>query len=197
MEHRHAVAESSPEAADGLRRERDLRDEHDDATTSLERGRCSLQVDLGLAAPGRSVQEHVTTRSVERGDDAVDGVPLGGRQLLRLGLAGKRIATRRLPWVSAARAGVGSDESQRARGRRAVVVGKPERKLDERGRHAIDDLAGVGDRNTLGSVDVGRHDNPANATAAERDRQTRRHGAISSGTSYVNGRASARAVTSG
>ena len=54
-----AVAEAGAEAADRLRRERDLRDEHDRAASPLERGRARLDVDLGLAAAGRAVEQEV------------------------------------------------------------------------------------------------------------------------------------------
>ena len=67
MEDRHAVAEPRPEAANRLRRQRDLRDEDDHAQPALEsRGR-GLKVDLGLPAPGRAVEQEVPA-SVERLD---------------------------------------------------------------------------------------------------------------------------------
>ena len=61
-----AVAEARPEAAEGLRRERDLRDEHDRAAPALERGRAGLEVDLGLAAAGRAGEQQVAAAGVER-----------------------------------------------------------------------------------------------------------------------------------
>ena len=86
-----------------LRRERDLRNEHDRAAPALERRRAGLQVDLGLAAAGRAVEEEVgALPGVECADDAVERrrcVPL----TRRLGLARQRVALRR---AAAARRGL-------------------------------------------------------------------------------------------
>ena len=73
MEDRHLVAEAGPEASDGLRRERDLRDEDDHAEAALERRPSGLQVHLGLSTPGGSVEQEVTApfeRFAEAGDRA-------------------------------------------------------------------------------------------------------------------------------
>ena len=59
VQDRHGVAEAGAKAADRLRRERDLRHEHDRAQPTLERGRRGLEVDLGLAAAGRPVEQEV------------------------------------------------------------------------------------------------------------------------------------------
>ena len=65
MQDRDAVAEARAEATHRLGCQRDLRDEHDDASVTRERGRGSLEVDLGLAAPGRPVEENVAAAGVE------------------------------------------------------------------------------------------------------------------------------------
>ena len=57
VQQRHGVAEARLEARDGLRRERDLRHEHDHAAPALERVRAGAQVDLGLAGAGDAVQQ--------------------------------------------------------------------------------------------------------------------------------------------
>src|ERR687887_651546 len=62
VEQSDAVAEAGPEAAQRLRREGDLRDEHDRAAPALERRRARLEVDLRLAAAGGAVEEDVPAR---------------------------------------------------------------------------------------------------------------------------------------
>ena len=57
VHHRHPLAEALDEAPRRLRRERDLRHQHDRRAAALERGRHRAQVDLGLAAAGDAVQE--------------------------------------------------------------------------------------------------------------------------------------------
>ena len=78
VQDRDRVAEARAETTDRLRRERDLGDEHDRPEAALE-GRCRrLEIDLGLAAPGRAVEQEVSAPLVERGRHP------GERQLLRL-----------------------------------------------------------------------------------------------------------------
>ena len=70
MEDRDPVAEAGAEAADGLRRQPDLGDEHDRAQPPLERRVARLEVHLGLAAAGRAVQEEIRAEPlVHRADD--------------------------------------------------------------------------------------------------------------------------------
>ena len=197
-----AIATSSPkrcaEPPERLRRQRDLRDEDDRA---LARARASRRTPGGRPrscrspwARGAGGARHPrrappTTRST--------AAALRRRQLLRLRLARQRLADRRRSSLRR-RAGVrGATSDERARGRRAVVVGEPERELDELSRKPLDDSS--------------RPRRPRRREARRRRSRRRRRGAVrpprrtdttapratSSGTSYVNGRASARAETSG
>ena len=145
VQHGDALAEAGGEASDRLGRERDLRHEHDRAAPTLERRGAGAEVDLGLAAARRPVQEDVPAAGVERGDDPLDGVDLGVGQPLGLRLAGKRVARRGRPPLAATGPLVRRHERERAGGRRPVVLGEPERELDERRRNLVDDRAGGGD----------------------------------------------------
>ena len=87
VENRDPIAEACTKASDGLRRQRDLRDEHDDGAPPLERCGRRLQIDLGLPASGRPMEQNVTSRAVERSHDPRDSVALFRRQLVRFGLA--------------------------------------------------------------------------------------------------------------
>ncbi len=69
VQQRDGVAEARLEAPDGLRRERDLRHEHDHARAALERRRGRAQVDLGLARAGDAVEQVRAARG-DRGDRA-------------------------------------------------------------------------------------------------------------------------------
>ena len=169
VEDRDPVAEACAEASDGLRRQRDLRDEHDDGAPPLERCGGRLQVDLGLPASGRPMEQNVTSRAVERSHDPRDGVALLRRQLVRLGLADEP-AARRLARRTAPRTRMRSDQRQRPRRRRSVVVGEPERELDERRRHPVDDGARIGDVDTAGSRDVEVDHDAPHAARAELNR---------------------------
>ena len=59
VEQGDAVAEARREAADGLRRERDLGHQHDRAAPALERRLGGGEVDLGLAGAGDAVQQEL------------------------------------------------------------------------------------------------------------------------------------------
>ena len=138
VEQRDAFAEARAEAADGLRRERDLRHEHDRAEPALERGRAGLEVDLGLAAAGRAVEEEVGRRRRRRAR-----VRCGRRRAVACprdapapALACERLAHAGLRALAARLSLQRRDERERARRRRAVVVRDPERELDERLRAA-------------------------------------------------------------
>ena len=96
VQHGDAVAEARSEAADRLRRERDLGDEHDHASPLLERGLRRLEVDLGLAAAGRAVEQEATALAVERLGQPGQRVELRLRQLCGPGLAAQRVPVGRL-----------------------------------------------------------------------------------------------------
>jgi hypothetical protein len=57
MKDRDAVAEPFPESARSLRGEGDLWHEHDRRPFLIERGGCSTQIDLRLAASRNAVQQ--------------------------------------------------------------------------------------------------------------------------------------------
>ena len=57
VQHRHDVPEARLEAAHRLRRERDLRHQHDRAPAGGQRGLHGLEVHLGLARPGHPVEQ--------------------------------------------------------------------------------------------------------------------------------------------
>ncbi len=78
------------------------------------------------------------TPSSSADDDALDGRALLGRERLGLGLAGERLALGGRGPLAARRAAHRRDELERARGRRAVVVGDPEREVDERRRDLVE-----------------------------------------------------------
>jgi len=170
VQHGDALAESRTEAADGLRRERDLRDEDDDTAAAFQRRRGSLKVDLGLAAPRRPLEEHMAAPLVERGDDSLDGIALRLRQRLRLELAAERIACGRRTQRPAARALVRRDQREGPRGGRAVVVGNPERQFDELRGDTVDDGACIRDLDARGRRHSGLDHDAADRSRAERDR---------------------------
>ena len=155
MDDRDEVAEAAAEAADGLRRERDLRDEDDRPEAALERGRARLEVHLGLAAARRAVEEDVLADAfVERRDDPCDRGPLLVREPLRLGLSLERLAQGGRRPLATGCAPHRRDELERAGRRRAVVVGEPQREVDERGRDLVEQAT---DRRRL---DPGRRADP-------------------------------------
>ena len=182
VQQRDGVAEARLEAADGLRRERDLGHEHDHALAALERRGGGAQVDLGLARAGDAVQQvrparldgrrarppgraSAPPRGCGRGPCAARGgagaapishqparlePPQRGRARRPAG-AGSRSSSARwlLGQPLARRAARRRDaptarvrglparrqhERQRPRGRRAVLLGHPQRERDEVGR---------------------------------------------------------------
>ena len=181
MEHGDAVSEARSEATDRLRGECDLGHEHDDAATALEGCRGGLEVHLRLPAPRRALEQEVAAVGVQRGDHSLDGVALRLGEGIRLELAAERVPRRRLPDRPASCPFVGRDERQRAGGRRAVVVGDPERELDERRRDAIDDVPCIRDLYALGGGDARLHHHAADGARTELI-ETTSPGPTSSGT---------------
>ena len=173
VQHRDALAEACREAAQRLRRQGDLRHEHDRPAAAPERRRAGLEVDLGLAAARRAVQEDVAAGPVERRDDPCDRGPLRLGQLLGLRLAGQAVPERGRPALAAPRPCVRCDQRQCPRGRRPVVVGEPEREVHESRRNPVENVAGGRDVDALGRGHAGLDDDPAQPSATEPDRDDR------------------------
>ena len=137
VEQRDPLAEAGLEPAERLRRQRDLGHEHDRAQSALERGRAGLKVDLGLAAAGRAVEQKAALARVHALDDPGQrGLLLGGQRGRRR-LSGQSLGQRLT--LAAPRPHPRRDELQRARRSRAVVLGQPERQVDERRRELVED----------------------------------------------------------
>ena len=173
VQDRDRVAETRAEAADGLRRQGDLGDEHDRPEPALERRRRGLEVDLGLAAAGRAVEQEVAAAGVECGDNRRHRRDLVVAQPLRLGLALERLPLARRRLLLAPGRPHRRDELERPRRCRAVVLGEPEREIHQRRRQLVHDLL---DRPRVDTVrrrldDV--HDHPARAATPERHRDDR------------------------
>jgi hypothetical protein len=168
VEDRDPVAEARREPAGRLRRQRDLGDEHDRAQPALEGGGARAEVDLGLAAAGGSREQEVRRRP-ERADDARDRRVLLGRQPLGRALCGQRLPRDRrgqlLPPLPHAR----GDERERPRRRRSVVLGEPEREVDERRRQLLDDARDRRDLDPFRRPAVDLDDDAALAPAPERN----------------------------
>ena len=116
VENGDPVAEARAEAADRLRRERDLRYEHDRAATALESDLARTQVDLGLAAPGRAVEQE-RTAAVEGADDADERSLLRSAEHRRTRLTAERLARHGGRTLGSAAALHRRDELERARRR--------------------------------------------------------------------------------
>ena len=163
---------------------------------ALERGGAGLEVDLRLAAAGRAGEQQVRAAAVDRLDDPRDR-RAAAASCSCAGSASPAMPCAGRPPLAAPRAQLRRDELERAGGRRAVVVGEPERELDERRRQLVED-----------ALDRRRPRRPRGAStpvstttprAAERPKRIETTAPLptSSGTSYVNGRATAREETSG
>jgi hypothetical protein len=171
VEHGDALAETSTKTPERLRRQRDLRHEDDRSAITFERGRAGLQVDLGLAAAGRAVEEEVRALTrVQRRSDSVECRALRRAQRVRFGLtADERVALRGLPTFAARLALNGSDKRKRAARCRPVVIREPECELDECGRKLVDDTIDRRSVDPLRRRDVDFRDDAAPACVAEPD----------------------------
>ena len=167
VEYGDAVAEALTEAAERLWREGDLRDEDDRAEPTLERGGAGPEVDLGLAAPGRAGEQEVAAVAVERSHNALERPLLGLCQSGRPRLG--REPDVRLPPLTAPRAELRRDELEGAGRRRAVVVGHPECKLDERRRQPVQDAFDRCDGDARGRLDARLDDDATLCGSAEAD----------------------------
>ena len=128
-----ALAEARPEAAERLRGERDLGDEHDRAEPALERVLAGLEVDLRLPASGGAVEQECSLRLRRAPPRSGPPPPLavGGRRGSVGGGAPLALPPRALPPVARAsrarpararaRESSRSSPPARARGRRAAA----------------------------------------------------------------------------
>ena len=171
VEHGDPVAEASLEAPQGLRRERDLGDEHDRPPASLERGGTRLEIDLGLAAPGCPGEQEMGAAGVERLDDPRNRLLLWLGQLCRLRLACEP-GPGHAP-LPPADAQLRRHELERARRSRAVVVAHPEREIDECRRQLVEDRLDRRGLDPRRRRDSRLDDDAARGAAAEADRNDR------------------------
>ena len=198
VQDRDRVAEARADAADGLRRERDLRHEHDRAEPALERRLDRLEVDLGLAGAGGAVEEQVRRPPlVEGGDDPGERGLLLAAQLGRPSLARERLRAR--PAAAARRA------ASPCRGRPArapdPASSRSSRRARARGRRAARGTRRRRARPATSRPRRAPRSSSAVTTPRARWRPSRTETTeplpTPSAASYVNGRASARVVTSG
>ena len=167
VQHCNAFAETRAEAAERLRRERDLGHEHDRTTVLCERCLAGSNVDLGLATSRRAEEQDVAALAVEQRGDAVE------RALLRVGemrgrrLGGERARRGGVAALAAPLRVVGRDERERPRRRRAVVVGEPQREIDERRRQRLGDSLDRERFDSLRQGDVERRHDTTPARVAE------------------------------
>ena len=175
VEHGDALAEAGPEAAERLRRQRDLRHEDDRAAARGEGGLAGPDVDLGLAASGRAGEQDVAAAA--RGEllDPRERPLLRLGQLRRRGLRGQGLRHGHLPPLAAPGALLRRDQRERAGRRRAVVVGEPEREIDERRRERLEHPLGRDRLDVRRRLRVGVHDDAAPVRVAEGDGE---HGAL-------------------
>ncbi len=164
-----ALPEAGTEAAQRLRRQRDLGNEDDRAAAARERLLAGPQVDLGLAAAGGAVeQERPPARVQSRGD------PGQRSDLRRAGLGGRLLGrqvflTAAAPGSGAACAGRGRHQAERPRRRRAVVLGHPEREVDQGCGDRPEDALDRDRLDLRGRLVLEPDDDPAAAGTAEAD----------------------------
>jgi len=161
VEQRDPRAEAGPEAAHRLRGECDLGHEDDRAETTVERGGTGLEVDLGLTASGRAVEQVAAAAGVHRLDDRRHRGRLLRRQLRGRGLPDQPRG--RLSALAAPGPPARCDQLERASRRRAVVAGEPERQLDERRRQLVENGGDGRCLDTRRRRLTGRDDHAANA----------------------------------
>ncbi len=172
MEQRDPVSEAREEAAERLRRQGDLRHEHDRFAAGSERGLAGADVDLGLAAAGRAGEEDVPAAAAcEEALDPLKCDSLRLRELRRRRLGGQASGRRHVPPLAAPLGLLRRDQRERAGRRRAVVVREPESEIDERRRQHLEhplcrDGLDVGRR-----LSVGVDDDAAATGVAEGDRE--------------------------
>ena len=187
---------TGPEAADRLRRERDLRDEDDRAEPALERRRAGLEVDLGLAAPGRAVEEEAPAARVDRRRRSARPPPPA-----RASAAPARLARETRPGSASVAAAGRASAGRRARAR-GPASSRSSRRARARGRRAPAAARRAPARRRPPRRPGGGGSSTPTTTPRTCERPngtetTAPFPTLSSGTSYVNGRATARAETSG
>jgi hypothetical protein len=171
VDDRDTIAEARPEATERLRRERDLRHEHDRSTAGCDRSLAGTDVDLGLAAACGTGEEDVAAPAPKKPFDPRERVLLGIRKTCRCrlrghpGRCGHRSPLAAPLWL------LRRDQRERAGGSRAVVVGEPEGEVDERRRQRLEHPLGKNGRDVRRSLGIGVHDDPAPPRVSERDRE--------------------------
>ena len=143
MQYRNRVAETLAEPRDDLRRERDLRHEHDRAASLLERGRGCAEVDLGLARARDAVQQAPFGAPLaEDCEQRLERGPLLGRELRceRPAHPHRQVLGRSAAAAPAPAQPAGGARRQHqgegACGRRAVFLRDPAGELNEVGGNA-------------------------------------------------------------
>ena len=167
VQYRNGVAEANAEPPERLRRERDLGNEHDRPAPARERLLARADVHLRLAAARRSPEQHVAAAPVEQLDDAVERPRLHVREPRGGSLRCEGPRRRRRAPLAAPLRVVRGDESERARRGRAVVVGEPQREIDERGRQRPGDALDRRRLHALRRRDVDLGDDAAPSRVAE------------------------------
>ena len=171
MEQRHALAEARSEAAEGLRRQRDLRHEDDCTAPCRERGFAGADVDLGLAAARSSGEQDVPAPTRQQALDVLERALLRLGEVRRRGLGGQSSRRGYLPPIAAPGGLLRCDQRERTRRSRAVVVRDPEREIDECRRQGLEHVLG-GDRlHAARRLGIGVDHDPAPPRVAEADRE--------------------------
>ncbi len=133
VEDRDRVPEAGAHPPERLGCERDLGDEQDRPLATIERRLGDLEVDLGLARAGRTVeQERAPLAGRERGDDPLGRGALLGTKRRRLLLARERLALRR----GAAQAAPAREASARPARARGPASSRSSRRARARARRA-------------------------------------------------------------
>ena len=172
VEQRDPVAEARAEAAERLRRQRDLGHEHDRAAAGGERRLAGADVDLGLAAAGRAREEDVPAAAREERLDSLRArAPATRRAASGAGSAAQAGRRRHLAPLAAPLRLLRRDQRERAGRRRAVVVREPEGEIDERRRKRLEHALGRDGLDVGRRLGVGVDDDAAAAGVAEPDRE--------------------------
>ena len=166
VEHRHEVAETRAEATERLRRERDLRDEDDGVAAAGHCRRTGAEVHLGLAAPRLAPEQEMPSTVSQRLLDAPDRCLLRSAQHDGCLLGGERVRLGGRAPFAAPCPRRRSHERERPGRRRAVVLGHPQRKIDERRRNVVDDAVDRHRLDAFGHRSLVADDNPADLGSA-------------------------------